>query len=108
MYLKLCPISELPQEESFKGYELNEIPILVVHQNDVQCFLDQCSHQDIKLSEFGAFQDGEIICYAHGARFCPKTGKGLCHPASQPLKSIPAKLEQGFLWVDLGSFLCQS
>ncbi len=103
MYSKLCPVDELRPGE-IKGLEIQSIPILVVIQDGVRCYYDRCSHQDVKLSDFGAIIDNGIVCYAHGARFCPLTGKELCEPAKDPLLSIPSKVEAGFLWVDISRY----
>ena len=43
--------------------------ILIRRLGRVQCFLDQCSHQPIKLSEFGELSAGRLVCHAHAGTF---------------------------------------
>lgn len=66
--------------------------ILVKQDGKISCFVDRCSHQDIKLSEFGAIQSGAIICFAHNARFACRDGQVLCPPAEQGLTLWPCQV----------------
>ena len=65
------------------------------HQDHVSCFHDLCSHQDIKLSDFGEIMNGDIICHAHGAHFCPLSGDAKTHPAEYPLRKVECMVQQG-------------
>jgi nitrite reductase/ring-hydroxylating ferredoxin subunit len=65
-------------------------------------FVDVCSHQDIKLSEFGEIQRGVLICHAHGAAFDCRDGKELCFPATSPLRAIPLRIVQGYVEILVG------
>ncbi|MFY7928226.1 MAG: Rieske (2Fe-2S) protein, partial [Oligoflexus sp.] len=69
--------------------------VIVKHGEELRCFLDRCSHQDIKLSEFGHLDGGTILCFAHGARFCDRTGVALCWPAEDPLTLASVRVESG-------------
>ncbi|MCB0309634.1 MAG: non-heme iron oxygenase ferredoxin subunit [Bdellovibrionales bacterium] len=52
---------------------------------------DCCSHADVQLS-LGTFENGEIECVAHGARFDARTGKALCMPAVKAVASYQVKI----------------
>lgn len=69
--------------------------IVIRRGDEVTAFLDLCSHQEIKLSEFGEIQQGVLICHAHGAAFDCHDGKELCFPATSPLQKIPTRLNDG-------------
>jgi nitrite reductase/ring-hydroxylating ferredoxin subunit len=69
--------------------------IVIRHGDKVTAFVDLCSHQEIKLSEFGEIQQGVLICHAHGATFDCHDGKELCFPARSPLQKIPTRLNDG-------------
>jgi len=56
------------------------------------CVEDKCSHADVKLSR-GEIEGDEIICPAHGARFCLKSGAAMCMPAVVPIKSFPVSID---------------
>ena len=62
----------------------------------VVCFLDQCSHQPVKLSEFGEIRSGVLVCHAHGGGFdLARGGKVLCGPPKGPLKGFHCHEENG-------------
>ena len=67
--------------------------------NAVRCFGDFCTHQDVKLSEFGEVEGDELVCYAHGARFGLEDGRPLCFPAEEALKVYDVKVEDGAVFV---------
>ncbi len=75
--------------------------ILVRRGDEISAFVDMCSHQDIKLSEFGEIQRGVLICHAHGAAFDCHDGKELCFPATAPLQVIPARISSGLVEIQL-------
>ncbi|SMF06757.1 Rieske (2Fe-2S) protein [Pseudobacteriovorax antillogorgiicola] len=101
-WYNICKFDEL-QSDVLQRFELPAQAIVVVKSDDkVSAFQDRCSHQDIPLSDFGQIQDGEIICFAHGAKFCAADGKVLCAPATAPLKAFPCKVESGVVMVEVG------
>lgn len=69
--------------------------ILIRRGDEVSAFVDRCSHQEIKLSEFGEIQQGVLVCHAHGAAFDCHDGKELCFPATSPLQAIPTRMSAG-------------
>lgn len=71
--------------------------ILVRRGEEVSAFVDLCSHQEIKLSEFGEIQRGVLICHAHGAAFDCHDGKALCFPAKSPLQQIATRITAGLV-----------
>lgn len=77
--------------------------ILVLRAGEqVFAYLDRCSHQDVKLSEFGEIlPNGQLICYAHGACFDLPSGAPLCFPASTGLQTFPTRLDQGKVYIDM-------
>ena len=100
MWQKLCAASEVV-EGNIHGVRCGDLPLIVLKRDTYSCFYDQCSHQDVKMSDFGTIQDGELVCFAHGAKFCAKSGEATCAPATEGLKSYPIKEEDGFLFVQL-------
>lgn len=100
---RLCATSELSADEMFAatlgGIEL----IAVLDQNGAaKVYKDLCSHQDVRLSDFGEITaDRELICHAHAARFCLSDGRALCQPATAAITAFPCKIEGGELWVQL-------
>ena len=57
-----------------------------------------CSHALALLTE-GRVLGEEIECPLHAARFSIKTGKALCEPATEDLRTYPVKIENGAILV---------
>ena len=62
---------------------------------------DECSHEDLPLSD-GDLEDGEVVCIYHGARFDCATGRSTGLPAVRPVKSYPVEVRDGDVFVNLG------
>jgi len=59
---------------------------------------DICSHEYSRLSE-GEIWAGEVYCQKHGSRFNLRTGAVTGLPATQPVRTWSAKIENGGIWV---------
>jgi len=59
---------------------------------------DICSHEYSRLSE-GEIWAGEVYCQKHGSRFNLRTGAVAGLPATQPVRTWNAKIENGGIWV---------
>ena len=78
-----------------------DTPILVVNiDGDCYALEDRCTHEDFELSA-GAFDPATatIECVLHGSRFDVRDGRALNPPAYAPVRTYPAKLEDGAVWV---------
>jgi len=76
----------------------------IVLANDagvIYALRDQCSHEDLPLSD-GDLEDGEVVCLYHGARFDCVSGRNTGLPAVRPVKSYPVEIRGGSIYVDLG------
>ena len=59
-----------------------------------------CTHAAGLLAD-GFLEDGEIECPLHQARFDIRTGKALCEPAIENLRTYPVKVQGGDVLIDL-------
>lgn len=59
-----------------------------------------CTHGHARLSD-GFLEGKEIECPLHQGRFDVCTGKALCAPLNEDLKTYPIKIEQGKIYIDL-------
>jgi 3-phenylpropionate/trans-cinnamate dioxygenase ferredoxin subunit len=75
--------------------------LLVNAEGGYFCVAEMCSHEDYSLW-FGCVKGRSIKCSLHGSYFDLASGKPLNEPADCPLKTYPAKLESGQVWVDAG------
>ena len=62
---------------------------------------DVCTHAYAKLSD-GWFDKGEIECPLHAGRFDVKSGKPLCPPVTDDIKTYPVRLVGDEIQVKLG------
>lgn len=54
--------------------------IFIRRLGHVLAFLDECTHQPVKLSEFGEITGGLLMCHAHGGVFDLDQGGAVCAP----------------------------
>src|SRR5437870_13514589 len=59
-----------------------------------------CTHATGLLAD-GWVEDGAIECPLHQARFDIRTGKALCEPATEDLRTYPVKVEGADVLIDL-------
>ncbi len=76
--------------------------VVLRHEGRLYAYQDQCSHQDVRMSDFGDVRRGQLICYAHGARFAIADGAPLGLPATMPLPCYAVKEEAGQIWIAMG------
>jgi len=102
MFVKALSIEELPTGE-IRSVVLGEAPRIALYNVDGSYFAtaDRCSHARALLSR-GWLERHEIFCPVHEARFDVRTGQPLCFPATEPVAIYPVKVEDGFVWVDIG------
>ncbi|HET9239071.1 MAG TPA: Rieske 2Fe-2S domain-containing protein [Oligoflexus sp.] len=94
-WIAVGALKDMPENVIIPFSHAAEDYILIRRGDEVTAFVDLCSHQEIKLSEFGEIQQGVLICHAHGAAFDCHDGKELCFPATSPLQNIPTRLSAG-------------
>jgi 3-phenylpropionate/trans-cinnamate dioxygenase ferredoxin subunit len=75
---------------------------LAVFRSDGEYFVTDnvCTHQYALLSD-GYLEDGCIECPLHQARFDIRTGKAMCAPAANDIRTYPVKFEDSRVWVEL-------
>lgn len=97
----LCPLDHL-SPDAIEPFTVNGVEVIAVldSKGTPKVYRDLCSHQDVKLSDFGEITpERELICHAHAAKFCLAQGTALCHPGKDPLTAFPCKVEDDQLWV---------
>ena len=100
--IELCPFDELADGEA-RRFDVDGRRLAVVRiGDDVYALGDQCSHQDISLSE-GTVDPDEctIECWKHGSTFDLRTGKPQTLPATRPVPVYDVSVRDGVIVVDL-------
>lgn len=59
-----------------------------------------CTHGAARLTD-GFLEGNEIECPLHQGRFDVCTGKALCDPLTEDIKTYPVKVENGRIWLNL-------
>ncbi|ADV63793.1 Rieske (2Fe-2S) iron-sulfur domain protein [Isosphaera pallida ATCC 43644] len=94
--------------------DLNDLPpgghLLVEHDGQslalfnidgtVYAIEDLCTHDGGPLVE-GEIHGYEVTCSRHGARFDVRTGKALCMPAVEDIRTFPVEIRDGRILVCL-------
>jgi nitrite reductase/ring-hydroxylating ferredoxin subunit len=61
---------------------------------------DACTHGQASLAE--GFVDGEVVeCYLHSGQFNVRTGEAVSAPCTAPVKTYPAIVEGGKIFVEI-------
>ncbi len=59
-----------------------------------------CTHGHARLCD--GFLDGhEIECPLHQGKFDVRTGKAMCEPLTEDLRSYPVKIEDGHVYIEI-------
>ncbi len=95
-------ISEFPEGTIVARTVAGTDVILIRRHGHVQCFLDQCSHQPIKLSDFGEVSGGRLVCHAHGGTFdLDRNGAVVCDPPLTALTPVACDEAAGQVYVTI-------
>lgn len=90
-----CPVGAL------KGVVAEGVAIVLANVEGTMCALrDQCSHEDLPLSD-GELEGDQIVCLYHGARFDACNGARKALPAIRPVQAFPVEVRDGDIFVDV-------
>jgi 3-phenylpropionate/trans-cinnamate dioxygenase ferredoxin subunit len=97
----VCSIHELPSGTARKTGTDPDIAVFNIHDT-LYAVADLCTHAVASLSE-GYIEEDEVSveCPIHSARFCLKSGKALCLPASEDVKTYAVERVGTDIYVDL-------
>jgi 3-phenylpropionate/trans-cinnamate dioxygenase ferredoxin component len=92
-FTRVCAASELA-EGTIRPAVLDGVEIAVVRTHGkVYAIHDECSHEQVALSEGELDEERTIECSMHGSRFDLATGRPIGPPATEPVPVYPAKIE---------------
>jgi naphthalene 1,2-dioxygenase system ferredoxin subunit len=100
-WMEACTESELPQDD-VTGVEVGDAN-LAMYRIDGEVFATDniCTHGRARLCN-GFLEGYEIECPLHQGRFDVRSGKAMCEPLTQDLRTYPVKIEGGKVFIDLG------
>jgi len=99
MRLEVCKEGDVP-EGGAKCVTANGRPYAVVKVGgQVFCLDNRCTHVGGPLCE-GELDGAVVECPLHGSRFDVRTGQVVGPPARTPVRSYPAGVANGAVWVE--------
>ena len=101
-WFKAISIKDLENEEA-KEIVISEEKKITISNVDNNFFATDnfCTHENASLCD--GYIDGDTVeCPLHQGVFCISTGKALEAPATIDLKTYKTKIENNFVYVDLG------
>jgi len=98
---RVARVSGVPEGEA-RGFTVNGREIVLCRvEDEVYALQGICTHQELPL-DGGEVEGGVLTCEWHGATFDVCTGRVLGPPATQSLRTYPARVDPGGdIWVDL-------
>ena len=90
-----CPPGNLLEVEASQ----NKI-VLANVDGDLYALQNQCSHQNLPLSD-GELDGDQLECLYHGARFDVCTGKAMALPAIKPVETYAVELRGQEIYVQI-------
>jgi len=98
--VKIASLSEIPPGGRL-SLIVDELPALLVRiGEDLYCIEDVCTHDGQPLTD-GPVGDCAITCPRHGAKFDLKTGRALCMPATEPVRTYPVTVRGDDVYVEI-------
>ncbi len=99
-WVRVAATSQLGEDEAL-GVLVEGNPV-AIYRSGGELFAtdDVCTHAYALLSD-GFVEDGCIECPLHQARFDLRTGKVLCEPATEDLKTYPVRVEGDSIFVGI-------
>ncbi len=94
-WFKVADLAAIPERTIFPVSGGGGDWIILREGAELRAYRDLCSHQDVKLSEFGHLKGDTLVCFAHGACFSCNDGAPLTWPATRGLEKAAVKVAHG-------------
>lgn len=99
-WVGVCPLADVTEATPLRVVVDGVAVCLVRLGSEVFAVHDECTHQDVPLSE-GDVEGGTIECWRHGSRFDLRTGAVLNPPATDPVVTYGTRSSDTHVEVDL-------
>jgi 3-phenylpropionate/trans-cinnamate dioxygenase ferredoxin subunit len=100
--VRVAALGDLPQGRGMR-VEVGEHRIALFRiGDDVYAIGDRCSHAEASLAEGEVF-DTEVECPRHGSEFDLRTGKPASLPATRPVPTYTATIQDGDVHLQIAS-----
>ena len=97
-FIKVADVDEI-EPGGRLSVVVEDSPVLVIRVGDEFFAIeDVCTHDGQPLTD-GPVSGQEITCPRHGARFDLASGRALCMPATEPVRTFPVQVRDGAVYV---------
>lgn len=90
-WIKVTALDDIPDDDvigvSVEGRQI----ALYKYEGEVFATDNVCTHGQALLSD-GFLEDGEIECPLHQGRFCIKSGKAMCDPLTEDVRTYDTRI----------------
>ncbi|PWC37663.1 3-phenylpropionate/cinnamic acid dioxygenase ferredoxin subunit [Azospirillum sp. TSO35-2] len=98
--IRVCSVDDL-QPGDARRVECSPAVAVFNADGNFYAVADLCTHGNASMAD-GYLEDGAMVeCPLHTARFCLKTGRAMCLPATEPLRTFPVSVEDGDLFIEV-------
>lgn len=95
---RVAELAEVPPGGR-KAILVDDTPALLLRiDNEYFAIEDVCTHDGQPLTD-GPVANGQITCPRHGARFDLRTGRALCMPATEPVRTFAVRVDSEGVYV---------
>ena len=102
VFTRVTAVENMP-EKNFSTYNIGGKAIVVGRfQEEYFAIENRCSHALSSFDE-GRLRGYRITCPLHGAAFDIRDGSCIGAPATKPIRSLPLRIRDGLIEVDLSS-----
>jgi naphthalene 1,2-dioxygenase system ferredoxin subunit len=99
-WIKLVPVHEVPGEDVIAVLAEGREIALYGMEGQVYASDNVCTHGNARLCD--GFLDGhEIECPLHQGKFDIRSGKAMCAPLTEDLRTYPVKVEDGHVFIEI-------
>ncbi|HEX5513269.1 MAG TPA: bifunctional 3-phenylpropionate/cinnamic acid dioxygenase ferredoxin subunit [Gammaproteobacteria bacterium] len=99
-WIEACAVEEVPEGDVTAVEVAGREVALYEVDGEIFATANICTHGQARLCD-GFLEDGAIECPLHQGRFDVRTGKALCAPLTEDLRTYPIKVEDGRVFVRL-------
>lgn len=88
-----CAVDDLSPGSSRSVPGQPQIALFRTEDGEFYATDDSCTHEQWSLGSDGDLDGAEVTCPLHMAAFDLRTGKALCLPATEPLRTYPVEID---------------
>jgi naphthalene 1,2-dioxygenase system ferredoxin subunit len=97
---EVARFGDIPDDEGFRVEVAGNAIALFKYEGEVYAIDDTCTHAEASLAT-GFLEDCQIECPLHQACFDIRTGKVTQGPATEDVRTYPARVENGAVLLDI-------